>query len=87
MAWKSHEEPTLDVGALVAAELETPVSSVNPEHVAEFIHEQKETLKHVDADVKDAKRRISSFKGPKRKSKSANAAADFSGSEDGSVSA
>jgi len=87
-ALEAHQQPALDVMELVLQEMETPVSSVDADHVAEFIHQQKELLKHADVDLKDAKRRISAFKGPnKRKGRSANNADDVSGSEDGSISA
>ena len=47
--------------------LKTPPSQIDPNAVGEFIDQQKLVLKNVDQDVKDAKRRISAAKGPRRK--------------------
>lgn len=50
--------------------LQTPASQVDVQDVACFIEEHKKKLKVVDADVKDAKRRITLAKGPRpRKAK------------------
>lgn len=45
--------------------LQTPASQVDVQDVACFIEEHKKKLKVVDADVKDAKRRINLAKGPR----------------------
>ena len=47
--------------------MKTPPSQLDPNVIGEFIDEQKVVLKDVDQDVKDAKRRISAAKGPRRK--------------------
>eukprot|EP00435_Cladocopium_sp_Y103_P032467 s754_g8.t1 len=47
--------------------LQIPASQIDPNQVGEFIDQQKLVLKDVDHDVKDAKRRISAAKGPRRR--------------------
>ncbi len=44
-----------------------PASDVCAEDFRVFIEEQKSKAAPIEADVKDAKRRISSAKGPKKK--------------------
>ena len=45
----------------------TPVSEINAEEFANFIQQEKDQLKEIEGDIKDAKRRISAAKngGPK----------------------
>ena len=47
--------------------LKIPQSQLDPNSVGDFIDNQKLVLKEVDHDVKDAKRRISAAKGPRRR--------------------
>ena len=55
--------------ALVLDKLKIPVSEINPDEFATFIAERKESLKECEADVKDAKRRISAAKSGNKKRK------------------
>lgn len=49
--------------------LKTPVSDIKPEEFAAFIAKCKESLKDCEADVRDAKRRISAAKSGSKKRK------------------
>ena len=53
-------------------------SNMDPERVAAFISDEKEYLKDCDADVKDARRRISAAKGPRKARKVAEATVEGS---------
>lgn len=64
---KDHIHTVADVFQEVTDMMQIPASEIDPVQVGEFIDEQKATLKHVDADVKDAKRRIQGAKGPRPK--------------------
>ena len=59
------------------------LSNMDPERVAKFIYEEKEFLKDCEADVKDARRRISAAKGPRKPRKVAETAAEGSDSDAG----
>ncbi len=73
--------------ALVLEKINTPASAVNVEEFEAFIHNMKDQVKTCDSDLKDAKRRISGAKGPKKKrNRFESAAYQDSGSEAGSVS-
>lgn len=85
-ALTDHDAPVKDAMASVLEEINTPLSEIQPETVSDFISDMKEKLKDADVDLKDAKRRINAFKGPRRKGKPAQEA-EVSGSDDGSVSA
>lgn len=43
------------------------ISEVDVQKTVSFVTEHKETLKPIDIDVRDGKRRVTSAKGPKRK--------------------
>ena len=86
-ALDDHVGPATDAMASVLEEIDTPLSEIDTESVSEFIATMKDKLKDADVDLKDAKRRINAFKGPRRKEKPAEEAEHHSGSEDGSVSA
>ena len=64
---RNHIPTVDDVFLKVTDMMKTPASETNPGQVGEFIDEQKAVLKNVDADVKDAKRRINAAKGPRPK--------------------
>lgn len=71
----------------ILEKINTPASSVNVEEFESFIHDMKEHVKDCDSDLKDAKRRISVAKGPRKKrNRFESAAHPDSGSEAGSVS-
>ena len=46
---------------------DTPISEVDSDSLLEWIDSQKPWLKVVETDVRDAKRRISAAKGPRKK--------------------
>ena len=56
-------------------------TTLTPAEIAAFITEEKECLKDSEVDVKDAKRRISAAKGPKKPKKEALPKANDSMSE------
>ena len=68
----------------ITEKLDTSAASVVPSDIAEFIQNQKDDLKVADVDVRDAKRRVTSAKGP-RKGRKAETEANAEDSE-GSIS-
>ena len=66
-----------------------PLSELNPDEVMACIDSSKGRLKHVDQDLRDARRRINAAKGPrpKAKAKAAAAAAESDSDEDCSEAA
>ena len=80
-----HVEPVDSVMVEVEEKLNIPISNLDPEMIAEFISQSKNQLKYAEADLKDARRRISSAKGPKKKKQPVVEHDDSDG--DGSVSA
>lgn len=67
----------------IEAQLNTPLSVLVPSEFDEFIDQQKNRLKMCDSDLKDAKRRITASKGPRKSQQTGSNPADFesSGSE------
>lgn len=64
----------------ITDQLSTPLSSVDVSLFMNFIESKKTALKHVDQDLKDAKRRISVAKGPRpKKSNAQEEASDSDG--------
>ena len=62
-----HEDP-LDAGYEAAQEKAAlPISSVDEQELLAFLETSKKDLKPIDDDVKDARRRITAAKGPKKK--------------------
>ena len=68
-----HEEPLKEAWSRLQQELQVPLSSVDPEHVVDYISREKTQLANCDIDLKDAKRRISAVK-PSKKRRGQNAA-------------
>ena len=62
-----HVEPVDAVMTELEEKLKIPLSNVDPEMIAEFISLCKNQLKDAEVDLKDARRRISLAKGPKKK--------------------
>lgn len=86
---EEHEPVALDSMARIVEKLETPVSAVDPADFDNFINSEKNQVKTIDVDLKDARRRITAAKGPrkaKRKSATEDDVDDGSGTE-GSASA
>ena len=71
---REHVDPAADYWQECDAEASKPVSSVDQQEMLNWLEERKKVLKPMEDDVKDAKRRITAAKGPKKKS--AVAAAD-----------
>ena len=59
----------------------TPVSEINAEEFANFIQQEKDQLKEIEGDIKDAKRRISAAKNGGPKKRNANKKAESDGSD------
>ena len=78
----SHEPTLLDAFTRISEQLAIPASQVDAQELHDFVNSEKESLKNCDADVKDAKRRVSAVK-PKRKGGGAAASAADAGSSDG----
>ena len=70
---------------LVFEETKKPVSQIDVDQVQALMHAVKEKVKTADADLKDAKRRVNGFKGPKKRK--SVVPEDVSDESDGSVSA
>ena len=60
-----------------------PTTSLDASDVATWIDDQKQQLATLDADLKDAKRRIRAAKGPVKKKKAEQPAEDSDGSGSG----
>lgn len=60
--------PNLKVGCdEAAAKAAIPISNVNSAELVEWISESKALAAPIEADIKDAKRRVSAAKGPKKR--------------------
>lgn len=59
---------------------ETAESSFVAADIHAFVNMMKEQIQHIDADVKDAKRRVNSAKGPRPKSKASTSREESSDS-------
>ena len=66
---QSHQGVVDECAKRVLDEMATPLSNIDPDHVTDMIVEIKETLKDCDADLRDARRRISATKEPKKRKK------------------
>lgn len=84
---EGHIDPIDVVMAQILDKLNTPLSSVDPEDFAEFISQSKSECKDADVDMKDARRRISSAKGPRAKKQVVVENDDNESDGEGSVSA
>ena len=62
-----HEEPLKEAWSRLQQELQVPLSSVDPEHVVDYISREKSQLANCDIDLKDAKRRINAVKPSKKR--------------------
>lgn len=82
---ESHKHLVEGVMRQVEEMKETPASQIDPSQVDDKINCLKNSLKNCDTDIKDAKRRISAAKGPRKARQSAGQDAADSDS-DGSVS-
>ena len=63
-----------------------PLSELKPDEVMACIDSSKGRLKHVDQDLRDARRRINAAKGPRPKAKAKAAAAAAESDSDGDCS-
>ena len=86
-ALKEHEPLVLEHYTNIDGEMNLPLSSVNAESLRSFISDTKDQLKHVDQDVKDARRRVKAVKGPKKKSATVDPEHDAELESDGEGSA
>lgn len=68
-----HEDTVKDSYQRVTEKLALPVSSIKPEEIASFIHEEKEAVKDCDVDFRDGKRRVNATKAPRKTRKAADA--------------
>lgn len=64
-----------------AAQMEVPASSINVQGAISWLEESKAHMQPIEADVKDAKRRISAVKGPKKKRRAEESACEEESSE------
>lgn len=53
--------------ANIEGRMNTPLSNVDVETLRSFVADTKDQLKHVDQDIKDARRRVNSVKPKKRR--------------------
>lgn len=65
-ALQLHEQPAEDCYVQAEEKSGLPASEVSLADVNQFIEDTKRKLVPIEADVKDAKRRINSAKGPRR---------------------
>jgi len=64
---EEHEEPLKEAWSRLQEELQVPLSSVDPDHVVDYIAREKSQLANCDIDLKDAKRRINAVKPNKKR--------------------
>ena len=82
---KSHVDTAVKGYEEAAEQMETPVSTIDVQKTISWLETSKARLQPIDVDVKDAKRRISAAKGPKKKRRAAQGSAGEE-STDGEVS-
>ena len=83
---EGHEPLLEEAFTNISERLAIPASQVNAQELHDFVNSEKERLKNSDADVKDAKRRISATKPKRKRGGAAASAADDVSSDGGSLS-
>ena len=78
---KWHVDTVQDEYQQIDDMMKIPMSEVDADQVRECIDLSKANLKHVDQDLRDARRRINGAKGPRPKAKAKAAEAAVSDSD------
>lgn len=68
---EGHVDITAKLYADVSEKVNTPLSSVDCHEILTFMEEIKKRMHPIEADIRDAKRRVTAAKGPKKKKKAA----------------